>query len=182
MLYVDVESENIDALLLELNLAPQKVNAAFNRGLKRTAASLRRQAGKTLKTELELRNSKALKRRLKMLKLTNRGNHKEAGIWFGANDLPVSAFKGRPNKTATGATFKGHEFKQAFIGKRKDGVRTLFYRKGKGRYPIKECKLPIADKIQVFVEDEIFTEIEPIFKKHFERDLKARALFGVGKA
>jgi hypothetical protein len=182
MLHMDIDSEDIDALLLELNLAPKKVNAAFNRGLKRTAASLRRQAGKALKTELGLRNSKALKRRLKKLKLTNLGNRKETGIWFGANDLPVSAFKGRPSKTATGASFKGHEFKQAFIGKRKDGMRTLFYRKGKNRYPIKECKLPVADKIQVFVEDDIFTEIEPIFKKHFERDLTARALFGVGKA
>jgi hypothetical protein len=182
VLHLDIDSEDIDALLLELNLAPKKVNAAFNRGLKRTAASLRRQAGKTLKTQLELRNSKALKRRLKMIKLANRGNRKETGIWFGANDLPVSAFKGRPKKTATGATFKGHEFKHAFIGKRQDGVRTLFYRKGKNRYPIKECTLPVADKIQVFVEDNIFTEIEPIFKNHFERDLTARALFGVGKA
>ena len=182
MLHIDIDSEGIEPLLLELNLAPKKVNAAFNRGLKRTAATLRRQAGKALKTKLDLRNSKALKRRLKMIKLTNLGNRKEAGLWFGANDLPVSAFKGRPSKTANGATFKGHEFKQAFIGKRKDGVRTLFYRKGKGRFPIQECKLPVADKIQVFVEDEIFTEIDPIFKNHFERDLTARALFGVGKA
>ncbi len=182
MLHIDIAENGLDDLVYSLSATEKQVDYSLKRSLKRTAASLRRKAGKALRTELELRNNKALKRRLKMLKLTKVGNRNEAGIWFGANDLPVSAFKGRARKTSEGATFKGHAFKGAFIGTKPNGKRTLYYRKGKKHYPIAECKLPVADQIQVFVEDNIFTDVEPIFRNHFERDLTARTTLQIGKA
>ena len=40
--------------------------------------------------------------------------------------------------------------------------------------------MPVADRIMIFVEDEVFVDLDAIFFKHFAADIRARTIFGVG--
>ena len=106
-------------------------------------------------------------------------------LWFGLNDMPISKLKGRVKRIGTKKSPNGAEFKPASsslnhqmypdsfvarIGKRK----SIFTRKGKARYPVREETVPINDAIHVKIEDEIFDQIPDIFLKHFITDLKGR--------
>lgn len=184
MLHFDIDSEQLDKISDELGASDKQVALAFNRAIKRTVMTLSKMARKGLKDELQLRNLKAIRRRLKTLQ-AKRSFKKGTGLdevrlWFGANNLPISAFKGSPKKTARGAEFRGKKFDGAFIGKGKSGKRTIFKRKGKAKLPIIEQTMPVKDEIDVFVEDEIFVNLEQIFFKHFKSDLRARTIYGVG--
>lgn len=180
MLNFEIDSSQIQALTDELEASEKQVRMAFNRALNRTAGTLRRMASTGLRTELQLRTAAAIRKRLKTIKLKRGKNTDDIVLWFGANDLPISAFKGRPRETASGAEFNGQQFDGAFIAKTSKGRQSIFKRKGRARLPIVEQTVPVADKIQVFVEDEIFTEVEAIFFKNFRAELRARTLYGVG--
>lgn len=164
----------------ELGATEKQVGQAYSRALQRTAATLRRMSSTGLRTELGLRNAKALRKRLRTIKLRRGRNLQAVTLWYGTNDLPVSAFKGTPKKTRTGASFRGVEFPGAFIAKGKDGKRSIFRRRGRDRLPIVEQTMPVKDEIDVFLEDEIFDQVGDIFFRHFASDLRARAIYGVG--
>lgn len=180
MLHFDLDADEVARLQRELGATEEQVRLAFNRALSRTAATLRRQSGKGLRSELRLRNLKAIRKRLKQLRMRRTGGRATAGLWFGANDLPVSAFKGRPHQGRRGASFRGVEFPGAFVAKGEDGKLSIFKRKGRDRLPIEEQTMPVEDQITTYVEDEVFPMVDEIFFKHFRADLRARAVLGVG--
>lgn len=181
MLSFDIDYGDLVALQDELAASDRQVYQAFNRALTRTAGTLRRMSSKGLKDELQLRNAKAIRKRLRTLRLKRGKLLDEVRLWYGTNDLPVSAFKGTPSKTGRGATFRGQDFPGAFIAKGKDGKRTIFKRRSRDRLPLIEQTMPVKDKMDVFLEDEIFTEVEAIFFKHFRADLRARTIYGAGR-
>jgi hypothetical protein len=166
MLHFDIDYGDLVTLQDELAASDRQVYQAFNRALTRTAGTLRRMSSKGLKDELQLRNAKAIRKRLRTLRLKRGKLLDEVKLWYGTNDLPVSAFKGTPSKTGRGATFRG----------------TIFKRRGRGRLPLVEQTLTVKDKMDVFLEDEIFTEVEEIFFKHFRADLRARTIYGAGRS
>lgn len=57
----------------------------------------------------------------------------------------------------------------------------MFKRSTGARLPISEQLMPIKDKADVFIEDEIFVQVEEIFWNHFRRDLQARLKYNVGE-
>lgn len=181
MLTFDIDARDLRAIQDELAASDQQVYRAFNRALTRTAATLRRMSSKGLKDELQLRNAKALRRRLRTIRLRRR-TLDEVRLWYGSNDLPVSAFKGRPTATSRGASFKGRDFNGAFLAKGKDGKRTIYKRRGRARLPIVEQTMPVKDQVDVYLEDEIFPDLEEIFFRHFRADLRARTIFGAGRS
>ncbi len=185
MLYFDIDESQLNAVTAELGLTEKQIQFAFDRALKRTAATLRKLSEKGLKSELEIKKMSYLRRRLKTLKMRKSGAGSEIKLWYGLNDMPVSTLKGSMSKTTSGAAFSGKagskDFKGGFIGNSKFWKsKTIFARKGKARLPLTEAELPVKDKMEVFVEDKIFTEVDAIFWKHFIRDVTARAKFGVG--
>jgi hypothetical protein len=132
-----------------------------------------------LKSELDVKRIAYLRRRLRFSRFT-KGSFEGARLWFGANDIPVSAMRGRLSASSTGASFSGkagsHEFKHGFIRKSRRGWgRTIFIRKGKSRKPLAEAALPVKDRMDIFIEDRVFDQMEAIFWKHFERDMQSRA-------
>ena len=93
--------------------------------------------------------------------------------------MPVSSFKGRPRNTEKGAQKNGHEIEGGFVGKTSKGKTTIFKRAGSARLPIREQLMPIKDKADVYIEDEIFINVEDIFWRHFEQDIKRRVKYVV---
>lgn len=188
MLHFDIDAKQIGNLITELGLTEKQAKFALGRAFRRTATTLRVMSERGLKSELDVRKLAYLRRRLRFSQFS-RQNFEGARLWYGANDIPVSALKGRIKETAGGASFSGkagsHSFDGGFVGKSKRGwtknARTIFTRKGKGRLPIAEAALPVKDRMDVFIEDEIFDQINEIFWNHFERDMLARAKYGVGQ-
>lgn len=180
MLNFDIDWNELKAVSGELQASEKQFKAALSRACNRTAATLRRMSARGLKDELQLRTLSVLRKRLKSIKLKAKG---KTGLvlWYGLNDLPVSSFKGRVRQTKEGADFRGHQFKGAFVAKSGiKGKRTVFKRTGSGRLPIAEQLLPIKDQADIFIEDEIFTQVEAIFWNNFRRDLAARVKYNIG--
>lgn len=180
MLHFDIDIRELDRVVAALGATEKQVKFALNRAAQRTATALRTLAGRYLKDELALRTIGLLRKRLKSIRLRS---VREDGfvLWFGLNDMPVSWFKGRPTKEAGGAKFRDKSFAGGFIAKSKvKGRRTVFKREGAARLPIIEQQMPIMDRAQVVIEDEIFVQAETIFWRNFERDLRARMAYGVG--
>ena len=180
MLNFDIEWSELQAVAGELQASEKQFKAALSRACNRTAATLRRMSARGLKDELQLRTLSVLRKRLKSIKLKAKS---KTGLvlWYGLNDLPVSSFKGRVRQTKEGADFRGHQFKGAFVAKSGiKGKRTVFKRSGSDRLPIAEQLMPIKDKADVFIEDEIFVQVEELFWNNFRRDLAARVKYNIG--
>lgn len=180
MIHFDIDGSQIEALRAELGLTEKQAKFALGRALRRTSATLKRQSERGLKSKLDVKKLAYLRRRLRLSRLKN-GNFEGARLWFGANDMPVSALRGRLRKTATGASFSGkagnHEFVGGFIRKSRRGWgRTILVRKGKARHPLREASAPVKDEMDIFIEDEVFAEWDAIFWNHFRRDMEGRAM------
>jgi hypothetical protein len=181
-LHFEIDADGLDRLVSELGATEKQVKFALSRALGRTATSLRTMASRRLKDELALRTINMLRKRMKSLKLRLNGGDGFA-LWFGVNDMPVSWFKGTPKQGADGVQFRGEKFEGAFVAKSKfKGRKTVFKRQGAGRLHITEQLMAIGDRAQIILEDEIYVKTEQIFWQHFERDLRARVSFNVGRA
>lgn len=195
LLHFEIDADGMDRLIMDLQATEKQVKFALSRALQRTATTLRTLAARKLKDELQLRAINMMRKRLKSLKLRVSGGD-GITLWFGINDLPVSWFKGTPKQGTDGASFRGQNYKGAFVarftskskgasGKAEDlvnqGRKTIFRREGKGRLHIIEQGLEISDRANVVIQDDIFVQTETIFWKNFERDLTARVKFSLGE-
>lgn len=183
MLNFEIGWRQLEDISQELGATNKQVKFALGRALRRTEATLRRMSAKGLTRVLQLRTMGSMRKRLKSIKLRKTGldNGDGVGLWYGLNAIPVSSFKGRPRKTEGGAEFRGQKYDGAFVAKSKiKGKQTIFKRKTDKPLPITEQLHDIEDKAIVFIEDEVFDQIEEIFWQHFKRDLQARVKFKVG--
>lgn len=181
MLHYDLEVMDLVRVGQEIGATEKQVMFALTRAMRRTEATLRKLSAKGLAQLLQLRVLASMRKRLRSIKM--KGGHQGFGLWYGLNDLPVSSFKGRPKNTSTGAEFRGTQFDGGFVAKGKTkGKQTIFKRKGEERLPIVEQLLPIENKAIVFIEDEVFDQVETIFWQHFKRDLQARVKFNLGES
>lgn len=182
MIQFDIQWHDLLRIGDELNASEKQIKLALSRALSRTASKLRTLSARGLRDELTLKRLNALRKRLKSIKL-RKGGIEGVQLWYGLNDMPVSWFKGKPQQTATGATFRGHEFPGAFVARSKYARgQTIFKRKGKARLHIEEQLLPVKDQADVFVEDRIFVQVENIFWPLFRRELEARVKYKIGAA
>lgn len=184
MLHYDINWDGLTNVANELQASEKQVQFALSRALRRTEATLRRMSSKGLQKELQLRAASALRKRLKSIKARKTGglrNGEGVTLWYGLNDLPVSAFKGRPRQNSSGAAFNGNQYDGAFVARSKvKGKQTIFKRKNKERLAIIEQLVPIEDRAIQFIEDEVFDQVEDIFWQHFRRDLAARVRYQIG--
>ncbi|WP_171178653.1 phage tail protein [Ruegeria sp. HKCCD8929] len=177
MLAFDIDDTRIEEIAREFAATPRQVDMAGNRAAKRTAGTLRKISSKGLQTELGLKNAKAIRRRIREYRV-GRGR-KSLKLWYGANDLPISAFKGRPQRVAGGVKFGDTMVHGAFLATI-SGRRGVFRRTGPNAYPVIEATLPVADRIMIYLEDEVFVDIDTIYFKHFLAEIRARTILGVG--
>jgi len=129
-----------------------------------------------LRTELGLKNATALRRRIKEYRV-GKGNS-SIKLWYGANDLPLSAFPGRAKAVQGGVKFGDTMIHGGFVAKVKNR-RAVYVRTGKGRWDFREASLPVGDRIMIFLEDEVFVDIDAILWKHFQTELRARTVLGI---
>jgi hypothetical protein len=181
-LHFDIDAEGVESIILNLAATERQVQFALSRAAGRTATTLRTMAARSMKDELQLRVIGLLRKRLKTLRL-RQTTQEGFVLWFGLNDMPVSWFKGTPKQEASGAKFRDKAFDGGFVAKSNiKARRTVFKRNGEDRLPITEQQMPIADRAQVVVEDEIFVKAGEIFLRNFERDLRARVNYRLGAA
>jgi hypothetical protein len=179
-LFFDIDLAQLRAVGVELGASEKQVKFALSAALRRTVTTLRTMAARGLASELQLRTISLLRKRLKSMRARMTSGD-GVSLWFGLNDMPASWFKGRAKQTKTGAGKQGQEFAGAFVAKsRFKGRVTVFKRTSKARLHIAEQNLAVADRATVFIEDEIFEQLETIFWKNFRRDLAARVKFNIG--
>jgi hypothetical protein len=181
MLAFDFDARQIAEIAKEFDATDKQISQAYSRALRRTASALKTKAGKELRVRLGLRTAAVIRRRLAGFSFKKDGALGSVRMWFGMNDIPVSGFKGRPVLVAGGAALGNRNFPGAFIGKNSKGVKTIMRRVGAARFPIVEQSVPIGDEMQVFVEDEVFADIDDIFFRNFRAEIRARTIYGVGE-
>lgn len=181
MLAFDFDARELKRIADEFEASERDLKFAYSRALRRTAQTMKTLARKGLRTELQLRTAAELRRRLQGFRFKRGKGLGEVKMWFGLNDMRVSAFKGRAARTGAGASFADHDFPGAFIARNSKGRPTVMRRATQKAYPIREERMPIEDKAQIFIEDEVFDEIEEVFFKNFRAEVRARTLYNVGK-
>lgn len=176
---IDVDLHRVKLAMDELQNTPKEVAAATTRALNNTASALKKMSQMRLRSELALQEAGTLRRRMRTMKTRIKGadGAKVIGLWFGLNDLPVSAFKYQrlPKEYPGGATFQQYEFPGAFVAKVGKGKRSIYKRAGAGRFPLVEQTLPIKDRADRILEDEIFPEATRIFVGKLMHELQYQA-------
>ncbi len=175
MLGVQIDAAELKGLADALGATEKQVEAARTRALKRTAATVRRMASRRLVKGLDLRAAAVIRRRLREIR-KGRGLQ----LWFGLNDLPADAFKGRVRQTGAGVEVGRRSYPGAFIGRDSGGRQQVFKRRGSGRLPIDVETSEIKAQADEIIGAGIFAEVGAIFMRNFQQDLRARTAFGVG--
>lgn len=182
MLSVDIDESRLTAVAREFSASEEQIRFAFNRALRRTAGTIRKLTVSGLRTELGLRNAKLLRRRIKMIQ--RRGaNRMSMKLWVGSNPVSYSHFKGRVKKTPTGVQVGSDVIHGAFLSSANGASRKqIFKRRGRARLPIDAQKKDIHDQVVIFLESNVFIDLQAIFFKNFIHEIKARTIYGVGKS
>jgi len=177
------EIEGIREIQEALGATDRQVRFSMARALDRTAATLRKMSQQGFRTELGLRRTEFIRKRLREMKFRGAGF---AGVrlWYGLNDMPISYLKGGVRASRRSGASKSSQigtfhYPHGFILQNpKNGRgRSVFYRTGPSRYPLKEESAPIKDRMDVYIEDNIFDQVPEIFWHHFASDLKSRVKF-----
>lgn len=178
MLQFDIDVGKLRTVADDLGASEKQYRAAFSRACTRTAATLRKMSARGLRDELKLRTLGILRRRLKSIRI--KGKNGGVALWYGLNDIPVSSFKGTVRQDSGGAWAQDFYHEGGFVGRSKFGKKkTIFKRSGRGRLPIREQLQHVKDQADIYVEDEIFVEVERVFWRHFVRDLEARVKYDI---
>ena len=183
-----IDARDLELVANELGATINQLRYALHFALRRTEAALRKNATTELKRELGLRTAVALRSRIKKLKIRssmvmqrNGESRGEVGLWFGLNELPVSAFKGTPKQDYAGAFMNDYFFEDGFVAKSEySNKKTIFKRAGKRRTPIREQTIAIHQQGMDYIEDNLFERAEDMFWQHFRRDLAARVKYQIG--
>ncbi len=184
----DIDPAELQAIADGLGATERQIGMAISRALSRTAGTMRARASRALSSALDVRRANSLRKRLRQLRAGRGTRAQGAGgrqmrsvsLWVGLNDLAISDLKGRPAQAGGGATFRGREYPGGFVQTGRKGVRTIFKRRERGRFPIVEQTFPVADQATQVLEDDVFPDVVDVFVRNFTADLRARVLHGVG--
>jgi hypothetical protein len=183
MIRLDFDVEGIREIQETLGATDRQVWFSIGRALNRTATTLKKLSLQGFKSELGLRNLSFVRRRLRDMK-TKATSFQSFRLWYGLNDMPASYFKGNVRKSRKGGASKSSKvgtfaFPNSFIVARplNGRGRSVYHRKGADRFPIKEDELPIKDRMDVYIEDQIFDKAGEIFMHHFVSDIRRQLKF-----
>lgn len=182
MIALDIDARQLQRIADEFAASDRDLRRAFSRALSRTSRTLRTMARRELRAGLDLRAASFLRARLRLSRFRPRGSGLGAvSLWVGTNDMPATAFKGRPRQTASGATVGGRSFPGAFVGTgQSSGRRVVFRRRGRARLPIQAVTVPVQDEMNEILERQVFAEAGEIMMRNFRAELRARTIYGVG--
>ncbi len=200
-----VDFEDLDKIRDSVGATKSQMIAAFNRSLKRTAAKLQREAVALMIGETAVKGKGRVKKRVRSFTERAGGNRAGTGkIWFGLNDMPVSALKGRmkypigisiedrerdsrgrfmPENGSRGGTFipksnnlHSTTFLNSFLGTVR-GKKSIWIRSENGH--VHEAMLPIYNSMIPGIRGDIFSEAGKMLMTYYEQDLRGRVAGGV---
>jgi len=180
MIGIEIEGDELRAVAREFGATERQVEAAYRRALNRTASTVRTAFRRELRLGLDLRAAAVLRRRLRMARQKRRNRGASIEIWLGQNDMAPGAFKGKPQQTGSGVTFRGQTFPGAFVATMANGKRSIWKRRTDGRLPILEQTIPVEDEMSKVLDSRVMPDVLQIFMRNFRADLRARTAFGVG--
>ncbi len=184
----DIDDSALYVMQELLGATPQEMAGAVNRATQRTQKTMLSRSAKAVQQGMGAKNQRKIKQRLKAFRYAFRlaqtsGDATALKLWYGLNDVSVGHLKGKVSRLGSklnpqGARFSSqtlgnHEDTQAFVG-RLYNRRSMFFRKGRSRFPVAEAKIAISDKLHVMLEDEILSELPDVFIKHYTTDLSGR--------
>lgn len=173
MIDLELNTQQIEALQLELQATESQLRKALITTLNRLARWLRTQSARGLSRQLDIQQ-KIIRRRLKSFRVKQTGGEFNVRVWYGLD--PISFIYLNPRQNKKGVKAKRREIAGGFIADVGNGKRQVFKRKGRARLPIEKQIVEVADDATVFIEDELIgtDEFEAEFFKIFERELKWR--------
>lgn len=183
MIALDIDSDQLQRIADEFGASEKDLRLAFSRALSRTSRTLRTMARKYLREGLELRAASVLKARLRLARYRAKGSGMGAArLWVGANDLPATAFKGKPRETSRGVRVGGRTFDGAFVGTGRDsGQQMVFKRKGHKRLPIYRETVSVQEEMNDILDRQVFQESQDLIMTNFRAELRARTIYRVGR-
>lgn len=185
MLNLNFKAEGIEAISESLGATEKQVKFALSRAAQRTAATLRKQASKGFKSELDVKKMAFIRKRLRAIKIQG-ASVAGAKLWFGLNPLPLSMLRGSAHGSRSGGASWGGKagrvnYPHGFILSGKNGRgKSIYSRDGKARTPIREASVAIDSKMNSFIKDDIFDDVEQLFMRNFIKDLNARINYNIG--
>jgi hypothetical protein len=198
--YIDVSA--LQALRHALGATEAQMTAAFNKALRSTEKRLYKASASMMMKTVGLKDRKVMEKRIQRAVKGLGSDSARAGsarIWFGLNDVPVSAVRGtmkqprgiRPQnrkrdvlgrfvkmKGARGATFtpKSPElaavtYLNSFVANLRN-KRTIWVRNSSGY--IHEARIAINDPVNDAINEALFGNVTEILMEAFEKDLAGR--------
>lgn len=173
MSFIDLEvhADRLNQLQLDLMATDTEVRKAFRSTLNKMARWLKTRSARGLSKELDIKQ-KALRRRLKSFRVRSKGGQSEVTVFYGLD--PIDYMDLTPRQTSRGVSAGKRRVPGAFIASGRGDARKVFKRKGKARLPIEKQTVPIRDKADAWIEDQLLgTEaFDAEFLKIFERELQ----------
>lgn len=189
--------------LLELAATLQATQAqymmAYSRALRRTGATLRKMALAEIKDGIAPRKLQRFRQRIFVSSLSRGSVPDEMRLWFGLNSIKVKDLKGRisgrrqhqkrdpktgrfiPLKKAGKHSFAEFQSKGSLGSTKYDngviarvrGTRTIRVYDAESQRS-REAEVDIYAPMLDRIEDNVFQEVNAIFLRHFETDLRGR--------
>ncbi len=161
---IDVEG-NVEKIIADFNLAPEKTSLAAVRALNKTAFWLRSNAGSDIARELRL-PKKLLMERLRVLKASR--TKLQAVVTAKLYGIKPSKI-GNMRQTKTGAKVGTYEFPGAFIATMPGGHTSIYKRKRQPRLPIQEMTIPLqpmaSETIERYLDHLVMQRFEVVFRQ-----------------
>lgn len=172
MINLEIDAKSLDRLVVDLDATDEQAKKALNTTLNKMATWLKGKSAKGLSGELGMQQ-KIIRRRIKNIGLTRRGNGSEIAVWYGLN--PVALIYLQARQTKRGVKASGGRFVDGgFIANGKNSNRQVFKRRGKERLPIDKQRAEVEDKAGAFIENNLLgaSEFDARFFQIFEHELK----------
>ncbi|MEL6958094.1 MAG: hypothetical protein AAGL89_03965 [Pseudomonadota bacterium] len=64
---------------------------------------------------------------------------------------------------------------------RRGGKKKVMVRHGKKRWAFGEVTIPLADRMMIFFEQNVYGDLSSNFFRHYLQEIRARTILGVGK-
>jgi hypothetical protein len=173
MIDLEVSSEGLQQIQLDLAATEAQAIKALNSTLTKMAAWLRSKSVKGLSAELQIQQ-KVLRRRLRAFRISRHPNGGQITVWYGLDPIALIYLGAR--QTRAGVSAMGGRFVQSGFIAPTQGGRQVFKRRGKARLPIDKQRAEIEDKANTYIEDQLLgtEEFEARFFTIFERELTWR--------
>lgn len=192
MIALDIDSDQLQRIADEFGASEKDLRLAFSRALSRTSRTLRMMARKYLREGLELRAASVLKARLRLARYRAKGSGMGAArLWVGANDLPATAFKGKPRQTSRGVRVGGRTFDGAFVGTGRDSGKQMVFKRINGpqkrrgpkgsELPISAVTVPVQEEVNDIIDRQVFQESQDLIMTNFRAELRGRTIYRVGR-